>query len=209
MKRLYLRLLTERPVATKTATGLTTAVLGDLGCQWILTREKREAWSRTKQQAVEHSDPEKDESWFDQRRSIQFAVFGATITGFGQHYWFEYLGNRFPTSTAGLFRSTLYKLIAHQAFFAPFLLYPTFYAIGSVVTTLEVEQYWEQVKRDHMDIQLVNWGFWIPLQAIQFSLIPRQLHVLCAASAGTFFSGILSFLSNRKLNENDISHFMA
>ena len=69
---------------------------------------------------------------------------------------------------------------------------------------------WEQVKREHWDVQTTNWLFWIPVQLVQFRFVPLQNQVLYVCTASMIFNSILSFLTNRGLcGAHDYNEYMA
>eukprot|EP00928_Gymnodinium_smaydae_P046145 TRINITY_DN30743_c0_g1_i2.p1 TRINITY_DN30743_c0_g1~~TRINITY_DN30743_c0_g1_i2.p1 ORF type:complete len:203 (+),score=11.01 TRINITY_DN30743_c0_g1_i2:50-658(+) len=184
----YQRALDCQPLITKVGTGLTTATVGDALCQQIvLMRNPRGTMDR-------NGEPI---GAFDHRRMLGFAAYGAIVTGGVQHYLFAWLSQRYPTS-AGV-RGVVTKVALQQFFFVPVIYYPCFYALSGVARQFSPQQVWEQVCREHLDIQLTNWAFWLPFQAVMFARVPTDKQVLVASCGSVVFNTILSFLSNRGL----------
>ena len=133
----------------------------------------------------------------DWRRNLVFSSFGLCYLGAFQYVqytlWFPRL---FPGSgTVAVAKRVAFDQLINTGLWY----YPLFYAVQSCVMNAQfdvanvsegLERYKQNVAQD-----MVNcWKLWVPMQAINFSVVPVHLRVTYAAGVSFVWSCILSAL---------------
>ena len=119
-------------------------------------------------------------------------TFGALYTGGAQHFIFNFINEQV--------HDPVQRLALAQFCFIPFVYYPTYLLLVPALRSLASDDpETERTRlRDHAlerlpSTLLRNWSFWIPVQYVQFSMIPPELQVTYCAAFGVIWNAILSW----------------
>lgn len=141
--------------------------------------------------------------WFDVNRTMRFAVLGTALIGGGLHYWYGAL-NKYISGNG--YVPVLQRTILDQALMAPCFI-STFM---SLLLLLEqgrftgIDPIRDKLNQDFWDIVKTNWCVWIPVQFVNFGVVPPQYQVLFSNVVGLGWNTYLSFkvTGNKKSDEN-------
>ena len=131
---------------------------------------------------------------WDATRTLALGTFGALYTGGAQHFIFGFLN--------GSLSDPVQRLVLAQFCFIPFLYYPTYLLVVPALRTLPLDEQVATVERERLQTQVLqrlpatlvrNWSFWLPVQFVQFSFIPPDMHVTYCAAFGVIWNAILSW----------------
>lgn len=162
--------------------GGTLALAGDVIAQSLLSEDETKSFPPT---------------YWDKVRTAAFVTFGALYTGGAQHFIFHYLNAEFD--------EPLLRLSLAQFGFIPFCYYPTFllvvptiragleYGFGTDDASYRQKELFTDVAGKIPTTLVRNWGFWLPVQFIQFNFIPTDYQVTYAAAFGVLWNAILSW----------------
>ena len=193
---LYMNALTAHPLPTKVATGAVLAVAGDAIAQ--------------------AHEPQPHE--YDRRRASSFAVFDMAYRAL-QHATYPSIvnfchGQYIGTVVSLLFSqyylplefgAALERTLSSQLVIVPFIYYPVFFALTAYVQGLDVEGGVNRAKDMFLPLMQRNLLFWIPVQMIQFSLVPEDLQIPFVSVMGLFWTFVLSVMagSTKAVQEQD------
>jgi hypothetical protein len=93
-----------------------------------------------------------------------------------------------PTQAAAAMEQTL----ASQLIIVPFLYYPAFFGLTGVMQGLTFEEVIERAQETFVPLMKRNLLFWIPVQFIQFSVLPVDLQIPFLSVCGLAWTFILS-----------------
>jgi hypothetical protein len=116
-----------------------------------------------------------------------FAWIGATFSGRAVHAAVPALG---LTATA-----TAERVLFNQFVVSPLVYYPLFFAITGPVQGLSLSQTLERARGSFSNLFSRNLGFWLPVQTIQFALVPALYKVPFICLCGLVWNVILSGLA--------------
>lgn len=197
----YGHVLDTHPISTKCISSGLISGSGDILCQSIIAKKKKEG----QQQQSLSTDHE-----FDWIRTFRFTILGSFLVAPTVHCWYGLLMRRIPGSSIS---DIAKRLFCDQGLFAP-IFTPAF------ISTLTVlEHLWDQnnykehgVKNDdsnnhpdlisHMkdrlyndvpDAILVGWSMWIPSMAVMFAFVPSKFQVLYSNCVGFVWNAYLSW----------------
>jgi protein Mpv17 len=166
--RQYKRLLQDRPVLTKAATGASLGLVGDAAAQKLEGRET-----------------------LDYRRLAAFTVFGAGWTGLYNHWWYGTLAKWYPGTGVP---SILSKLAWNHAVSNPFAYLPTFYLSMGVMLGLSCDEVVAKAKAEYWPTMVRFWTVWLPTNALMFRFVPVQHQVMLTASVSLVWNTALSVM---------------
>lgn len=133
---------------------------------------------------------------FDSRRTTAYAAFAGIYGGAFQHLWFSGLRRAFPDPNT--------QLAINQGSIVPLLYYPVLLWMVPKIRARSIEE--KQTLRKSIDIKKMvprNWAFWIPLQSIQFRLVPNKFQVAYCSFCGFLWRIILSWLTAGSRTNNE------
>lgn len=193
---LYMNALTSFPLPTKMLTGASLAVAGD---------------------AIAQAHEPKPHV-YDQRRASSFAAFDMAYRAL-QHIAYPVIVNQCHGQYMGTIASLLFfqyylpldfgaaleRTLASQLGIVPFLYYPVFFALTAYVQGLDVPGGVKRAKEMFVPLMQRNLLFWIPVQMVQFSLIPEALQIPFVSVMGLFWTFALSVMagSTKKVEEEE------
>ena len=174
----YSRALAQRPLRTKTLTGLALACAGDVSAQESESRLRgvsalADPWNR-----------------IDARRLAAFSTFGALWTGPVNHVWLPVL-HRVGGSLGR-------KLLVQHAFLNPFVYLPAFFVWNSVLRgeAHSLEDVLDYGRERFLTTYASTLAFWVPVTSVVFTRVPEPLQSVSMAAVSLVWNGILSFLAN-------------
>ena len=169
MRAAYLRHLEARPLLVKSITSFFVLGTGDALTQSVL---------ESKALAL-----------LDWRRSLRFAVLGLTLVGPSLHIWYGVLNSRLPGSSA---RAVATRVALDQLIFAPLFL------SGFLTVVAKVEHKPFSLQNEMPSVLAQNWLIWVPVQLVNFSLVPPHLQVLFNNMVSVGWNAALSWQMHRK-----------
>ena len=163
----YNSALSARPLLTKAATGGTLSAAGDGVAQLSTTGDRG----------------------FDTYRLAGFSAFGLLYVGVFNHYWFNWLAQRFPGQHA---RAAITKVGLQQLVANPLAYVPALYGTNGVASGQSPTEIATKINDEYSEVMLKLWQTWIPSSLFQFFFVPPQYHVLWAAGVGFGWNVFLS-----------------
>lgn len=124
--------------------------IGDVACQTMITKEEK----------------------INYLRALKFSLLGCFYIGPALHYWYAFLGARFP-STAVV--QVLQRVATDQFLFTPLMLS----SFLSAILTLdgksnEIES---KLRSDFIPTLMINYTVWIPAMFLNFKFVPNAYQV--------------------------------
>jgi len=192
---LYAMLLKNKPLSTKSTTAAVLSYAGDAIAQRVTVEGK-----------------------YDIKRAIFFMVFGGLYTGLFQHFWFGYLNSKFASDIAESSRKVsdlkyesvqrtaldlpppsrttiaVIKLLINQFALVPFFYMPLFLVTTSILKNLNLKECLERCQALFFPLLKRNYLFWLPIQFVQFLVIPDSFQITFLSIAGLLWTVILSSL---------------
>ena len=189
----YNRLLTNRPIVTKTASAAVLGVGGDALAQAI---EHRNGSGKSSDggagDSCGSSSGSSSTGWYDAERGIAFSSLATFWNGPFMHYYFELMNRRLPA--AGL-RGLLSKTAITQVLLNPVVYLPLFFGWTAVARGLTVEQATGKARAEYWPALQATWGFFTPVNLINFALVPVPHQNTFNAVASIVYNTILSLLA--------------
>lgn len=171
----YFRLLEEKPVATNLITSGLLGLTGDLICQFGIERKN---WKQ-----------------FDLRRAFAFTTFSAFYTGVISLRIFATYPKILPSF---IMKRPLYEGLASSVLdclvHSPLLYLPTFYVYTGAVSGLSIPESLQLYKSQFASMMTCLVAVWIPIQAINFSVVPRSSRVVFVCSANLVWNSIMDYI---------------
>lgn len=187
-------LVDTHPLITKSLTSGVIVPLGDFAAQSIESYKKRKAAVASGTKTTEEIEALGAIDW---KRVLRFCVFGATLQGPWNHYYFQAFDYFVPPPSNPFSMTNLYKVIFDQGIQAPIFTVVIF----SYLDFLEGKNIPEtiaQIKRDFYTCITTNWWVWVPATAVNYAFIPSDLRVLYVNIVFLGWCVFLSLLVNRK-----------
>mmetsp|Transcript_76475 Transcript_76475/g.127430 ORF Transcript_76475/g.127430 Transcript_76475/m.127430 type:complete len:210 (+) Transcript_76475:109-738(+) len=142
-------------------------------------------------------------------RGLSFAVFGAGYTGAFQHHLFKQLHaschgdmlasclNTFECTTPNAnWLAAAEATLINQLFVVPLLYMPLFYLVNGLARGRSLRAIVAHASRKYLDVLVVNYIFWLPVQCAMFALLVPELLVPVTCIAGIVWNFILSRLTS-------------
>jgi len=180
---LYDQLLVSHPAVTRVTTAATLALAGDAMAQ---RRAKRPR--------------------YDLRRAISLVVVEATYRGLMQQRIFAWIIATFQgaalqhvaapfTQTSLPMLAAVERVLFNQFIVSPLVFYPLYFSLTGLLQGLSVNQTWRRARKNFRTIFGCNLCFWLPVQLVQFALVPSRYKVPYVCLAALLWNMILSALS--------------
>lgn len=187
---IYNALLETHPVTTRVATAASLAVLGD-----ALAQQR------------EHSQHSQHSQRYDVRRASSFVVVEAVYRGLLQQPLFLWIiatfhGEGLARALAALSLSaplpvlaTLERVLFNQFVVSPCVYYPMYFGITGPMQGLTLRESWQRARNQFSTLFGFNLCFWLPVQLIQFGMVPARYKVPFICLGGLIWNVILSALA--------------
>jgi len=174
----YSAKLDSSPLITKGLTSAFVAGGGDVGCQWIVQRNKEGfVW--------------------EPARTGRFAFLGLCLIAPVSHHWYGFVMSKIPGSGA----LTIAKRVAFdQLFFAP-LFIPTFVTSLKLLEGQSLSSAITQVKESFVSMYTSNLFLWVPAMAFNFAFTPAKYQVLFSNCVGFVWNTWLSWKTQEENKE--------
>lgn len=136
----------------------------------------------------------------DWNRHAVFCTFGFLYLG-GFQYWLynvkftQWCGPL--TKKFGHKATAPIKVFIDQAIHHPFIYFPTFYAIKAKVSGKPLSYAAEKYRSEIWQSVKALWGVWVPLQLINFAVVPRHMRVPYVAAVSFGWTMILSVMQGK------------
>lgn len=176
--RVYEFFTVQRPVLAKAATGGILAGVGNYVAQ------KYEISTHAEKQKSKHPSIREPTKKLDFHRIASFAAFNALWMGGPTHLFFGALAR--SSMTTGK------KLFATHFIFNPFVYFPAYYGIYGGFMGQSLQQIKNTAAVEFYPTYRSCVMMWVPINALQFLIIPPNFHVLYMASMNLAWSIFLS-----------------
>ncbi|KAF9000092.1 hypothetical protein BDQ17DRAFT_1360096 [Cyathus striatus] len=169
--RAYNALLIRRPMASQCATAGFLFGAGDVVAQQLI--EKR---------GKEH----------DFLRTARLTFYGGALFGPCMTKWYQFL-NRLKFSSPR--KALIYRVYLDQLLLTPVAV-AFFY--GSMAT-LEARPFeaWDRIKKAYIPTIIRNWAVYVPVQLLNFSLVPPHLRLVFVSVVSLFWNTYLSSANSK------------
>lgn len=184
----YARMLDTHPIRTKAATSGLIAGAGDCLCQYAVIRTQQQQDNNNNTTKLTFS------SW-DKIRTARFVFLGAVIVAPIIHYWYGAMAQLWPSTAA---KSVLKRVGADQFVFTP--IYVPFWLTSLWILEDKTNDISQRLQSAVPTILMANWGYWIPVQYINFMFLPLKYQVLFSNVAALFWNAFMSFVTNPPLS---------
>ena len=155
--------------------------------------------------AIAQKAIEKNKNGFGFRRNAAFIAYGGLYQGIAQYYIFNKI---FPIlfGDGTDFVTVAEKVVFDQLVLTPFLCLPIAYMMKATVFGYSIQKglsrYLEDAKKD---LLWKYWAIWTPTQCITFSIIPEHLRIPFIAAVSFIWLILLSSITSRNDNAENIS----
>jgi hypothetical protein len=185
----YSKQIDAYPLLTKCVSAGLVAGVGDVGSQMILKGgENSKKPNSTLLERVEWD------------RTARFVFMNIFLVGPTLHYWYRWLGIRFPGTSMG---SVAKRVFTDEFIFTP-LYYPVFLTLlwklehGEKLSFTKIgNMLWTEMPT----LILAEWIIYVPAQSLNFRYIPGKFQVLFSNVVGIVWNGYLSWTAD-KAHEN-------
>jgi protein Mpv17 len=173
----YNKLLTTHPLRTNVATGGLLAGVSDIICQTL----------------VEATDD--DEQSFSIRRTLSIAAFGAGYNGGICTVIYPLYTRLLPSWFAQTtMRTGLGSTIIDNCIHSPVFYVPTFFITTGMLQGDSLETSVATLTHGYWETMRMTWLMWVPLQSINFSIVPPRMRVLVLSSGCFFYTCGIDYL---------------
>uniref|UniRef100_A0A2A4K244 Mpv17-like protein n=1 Tax=Heliothis virescens TaxID=7102 RepID=A0A2A4K244_HELVI len=109
------------------------------------------------------------------------------------YYWYRFLDRKFVGTAA---KTVLTKVASDQCIMTPTLLALFFIILSILEGKADI---FEELRHKYVKAFLANQSFWIPVQTVNFALIPPHLRVTYVASASFIWINVLCYIKRQQL----------
>ncbi|XP_047027080.1 mpv17-like protein [Helicoverpa zea] len=120
-------------------------------------------------------------------------IVGSCLYAPTLYYWYKLLDRKFVGTAA---KTVLTKVACDQFIMTPTLL-ALFFTILSILEGKA--DIFEELRQKYVKAFIANQSFWIPVQTVNFSLIPSHLRVTYVASASFIWINVLCYIKRQQL----------
>ncbi|KAF5328195.1 hypothetical protein D9619_013386 [Psilocybe cf. subviscida] len=168
----YNNLLHRRPMLTQCATGAVIFAAGDLVAQQVVEKRGLKGHDLTRTARVV---------------AYRGLIFGPLLTK-----WFQYLNS---VNASSSIRTLAYRVGLDQFVAGPMFI-GLFYTTMSVMEGVPHEAL-PRLERAFMPSLMVGWGVYMPVQILNFTLVPPHMRVLFVSGISLFWNAYLSAANNQ------------
>eukprot|EP00978_Attheya_sp_CCMP212_P002488 scaffold5097_cov52-Attheya_sp.AAC.10 len=146
--------------------------------------QKRELW-------------QKEEGKFVSKRNLALLLYGGIYQGMAQEYIYNTI---FPTlfGDASTIRTVASKVLVDMLIVSPMISLPAAYLFKALVfrdsLSKSFKRYWKDIFQQKLIFKF--WAVWVPVQTLNFSIVPPHLRVTVIAVVAFFWLMILSSVSS-------------
>jgi Ca2+-binding EF-hand superfamily protein len=174
----YLRAAANYPLYTALGTSATLWAIGDTFAQKLEGKESAEG--HPKKAEGEHGSSTTSAGGIDFRRLLATVTEGSAVGGAAGLYWYAFL-DRFVSGTVGLTSGTM-AFVAAKLALECFIWHPvsltSFWTFLGVVEGHSVSDIKKELSTDFVPTLLSEYVLWLPIDALNFWLVPVHLQVL-------------------------------
>lgn len=123
----------------------------------------------------------------------QYAVYGIGVGGPVVAIWYRFLDKKLPGTAV---KTIVKKMMADQFVFTPQLLVLFYMTMSILERKSDVT---EELRKKFVDTYIANCMFWIPVQSINFSLIPSVYRVTYIGMSSFAWINILCWFKRQKI----------
>lgn len=194
----YANKLETHPLLTKCVSSGLIAASGDFLCQVVVDRRKKKV-------TTDGTKPQSVFWWWDSVRTGRFLLLGTILVAPAIHYWYGALAT---TIAPGLTVRAVAKRVAWDQFvFTPLFLVVWLTSLWSLEVGGPAANVDERLATLMPPVLLANWSLWIPLQAVNFRLVPLKFQVLFSNVVAVAWNFYLSYsTSSAKTVEVDVEY---
>ena len=120
------------------------------------------------------------------RRNMLFSFFGFSYLGSWQYYLYNHLFEKH-------FKTPFAKVFVDQCIHHPFLYFPFFYGLKSIVYQKPLESAYHEYKTNICQDILSCWSIWVPAQYINFKYMPIPYRIPFVCTISFLWTGFLSW----------------
>lgn len=137
-------------------------------------------------------------SKFDTKRSLNLTLYGILVGGFLGHYWFRWLDIAFGRKAS--MTSAARKTFVDQLISTPveILTFFTWASYGKDESCIDLH---DKLSEDYFKVLSVNYLVWVPMQTLNFLIVPERHRVLFNNAASVLWTSFLSFSVHNSLSE--------
>ncbi|UYV79490.1 MPV17L2 [Cordylochernes scorpioides] len=168
------KMFTKHLLVTNTAIGCLSMTAGDVAQQFL---EKK---------IIQEKD-------YDPKRTRNMAA-GGLCFGYLGHLWYKMLDRKFPGANTG---SVVRKLGAEMALGPPLVL-GTFITVG-YFKDQTLRQSFQDFKDNLVMVLAMDWAFYVPMQTLNFYLVPPSYRLLYVSVINLAYDMFLSYVINKFL----------
>lgn len=174
----YNKLLEAQPLLTKALTSLTGFTLGDVLAQNFINE---------------------DDKPYDFMRTARLGSFGFLLHGTTGHYFYGFLDSKMP----GTKPVTVASKVAIDQFFWNPIFGLMFFGFLNATEGKTFEEYKKKIQADLQTAVMGSWAVWIPAHTINFAFVPPSQRLLYINSIQIGYNVFLSFLGNKKVEDDE------
>jgi hypothetical protein len=178
----YSKQIDAYPLLVKCVTAGLVAAVGDVGSQMILKGGKNPNSTLLERVQLD--------------RTARFVFMNVFMVGPTLHYWYRWLGIRFPGTSVG---SVAKRVFTDEFIFTP-LYYPVFLTLlwklehGEKLSFTKIgSMLWAEMPT----LILAEWIIYVPTQSLNFRYVPGKFQVLFSNVVGIVWNGYLSWTADK------------
>jgi len=172
----YNKLLDAQPLLTKALTSLVGFTVGDVLAQNFINQDGKP---------------------YDLMRTVRLGSFGFLLHGTTGHYFYGFLDSKLP-GTAPMTVAT--KVAIDQTIWNP-IFGCMFFGYLNLTEGKSLDDYVKKIKSDLATAVMGSWAVWVPAHTINFRFIPTSQRLLYINTIQIGYNVFLSFLGNKKVEE--------
>eukprot|EP00579_Thalassiosira_antarctica_P005213 CAMPEP_0201892396 /NCGR_PEP_ID=MMETSP0902-20130614/36389_1 /ASSEMBLY_ACC=CAM_ASM_000551 /TAXON_ID=420261 /ORGANISM="Thalassiosira antarctica, Strain CCMP982" /LENGTH=192 /DNA_ID=CAMNT_0048423839 /DNA_START=11 /DNA_END=589 /DNA_ORIENTATION=+ len=134
----------------------------------------------------------------DWQRSLHVAITGATMNGPISHAWYGILKRTVTTQHKVLEIATC--MVLDALIFSPVAV-AAYFIWRSALEGKDFKRIANKLKEIHYSATLASWRFWPLANIVNFSVVPLEFRVLYNNLLSLFWSGYLSYINGKHLDE--------